>query len=101
MEKAHIDVDPNLKAGVENILSELDLTASDAVNLFFKQIMSIGGLPEMKVSRFDYEAFDGDGEEELYKKLMEGEADIKAGRVKTLEEVSASMMAVINKYKRV
>ena len=45
----HVDIDPNLKADVEFILSRLGLTPSDAANLFFRQIVLIGGLPEMKV----------------------------------------------------
>jgi len=38
---------------------------------------------------------------ELYEKLAEGEDDLKAGRIKTLDEVSALMKVAINKHEKV
>jgi DNA-damage-inducible protein J len=38
-------IDPELKAVVENILSELGMTTSEAINIFFKQVALQKGLP--------------------------------------------------------
>ena len=47
-------IDPDLKANVEDILSRVGLTSSDAVNLFFKQVELTGGLPfEVKIPRYN------------------------------------------------
>ena len=46
----HARMDTALKENVENILSQLGLTSSDAIKLFYKQIELNGGLPfELKV----------------------------------------------------
>lgn len=93
--------DPALTSDVEGILSQLGLTAPEAVNLFFRQIVLTGGLPfELKVPRYDYEDFDEEEEAEVCKKLDEGMADIKAGRVKTFDEIKAMMNAEISKYEK-
>ena len=48
----HARLDPQLKTNVENILSQIGLTPSDAVNLFFRQIELNNGLPfELKIPR--------------------------------------------------
>lgn len=46
----HTRIDCELKNNVENILSQLGMTSSDAIKLFYKQIELNGGLPfELKV----------------------------------------------------
>ena len=46
----HTRMDTALKENVEAILSQLGLTSSDAIKLFYKQIVLNGGLPfELKV----------------------------------------------------
>lgn len=43
-------IDPELKENVERILAELEMTPSDAIKLFYKQVELNGGLPfELKV----------------------------------------------------
>ena len=55
-EVLHARLEPNLKTNVESILSQIGLTSSDAVNLFFKQIELVGGLPfELKIPRYNRE----------------------------------------------
>lgn len=41
----HIRVAPEVKSGVESTLSALGLSVTEAVNLFFHQVMLTGGLP--------------------------------------------------------
>ena len=46
----HTRMDTALKENVEAILSQLGLTSSDAIKLFYKQIVLNGGLPfELKI----------------------------------------------------
>ena len=43
-------IDPALKEAVEDILAQMELTSSDAIKLFYKQVVLHGGLPfELKV----------------------------------------------------
>lgn len=43
-------IDPTLKENVERILAQIDMTPSDAIKLFYKQVELNGGLPfELKV----------------------------------------------------
>ena len=44
-ETLHIRLEPQVKISVENILRTLGLSASDAVNIFFHQILLHEGLP--------------------------------------------------------
>ncbi len=49
-------VDFDLKANVEYILKQLELTPSEAINLFFKQVELTGGLPfSLKVPNYNLE----------------------------------------------
>lgn len=46
----HIRIDTNLKNNAESILAQLNLTPTDAIKLFYKQIELHGGLPfDLKV----------------------------------------------------
>ena len=38
-------IDDTLKSNVENILAQLGLNTSDAINMYFRQIELIGGIP--------------------------------------------------------
>ena len=52
----HARVDESLKRNVEYILSQIGLTSSDAVSLFYKQIELNGGLPfELKIPQYNAE----------------------------------------------
>ena len=44
-ETLHVRLEPNLRASVEDTLHNLGLSASEAVNIFFHQILLHGGLP--------------------------------------------------------
>lgn len=44
-ETLHIRLEPTLRASVEDTLHTLGLSASEAVNIFFHQILLHGGLP--------------------------------------------------------
>ncbi len=41
----HIRVDPNVRQGVDELLSTLGISTAEAVNMFLHQILLRGGLP--------------------------------------------------------
>jgi len=41
----HMRIDPTLKDSVEQLLNQLGLTTTDAINIFLKQVVLTGGLP--------------------------------------------------------
>lgn len=85
-------IDPMLKKQAEDILSALGIPTSNAIDMFFKQIVLKKGLP-FEV-RLPYEKPIGMGvltEEELHAEIEKGYADVQAGRTKPLEQVIADM----------
>lgn len=41
----YVRIEPNIKEEAENILNELGLSSSSAINMFYKQIILRNGLP--------------------------------------------------------
>ena len=53
-ETIHMRVDPILKSNVEQLLNQLGLTTTDAINIFFNQVVLNGGLPfEIKLPQYN------------------------------------------------
>lgn len=85
-------IDPVLKEQAESILSALGIPTSNAIDMFFKQIVLKKGLP-FEV-RLPYEKPVCTGtltEEEMNAELEKGYADIQAGHTKPLEQAIAEM----------
>ncbi|MCL1926785.1 MAG: type II toxin-antitoxin system RelB/DinJ family antitoxin [Syntrophorhabdaceae bacterium] len=52
----NIRIDPETKSGAERLFSSFGITISDAVTIFLRQSLMMGGLPfEMKQPRFNLE----------------------------------------------
>jgi DNA-damage-inducible protein J len=52
----NIRIDPETKAGAEQLFSNFGITVTDAVNIFLRQSLMVGGLPfEMQQPRFNRE----------------------------------------------
>jgi DNA-damage-inducible protein J len=52
----NIRIDPQTKQGAERLFSTFGITISDAVNIFLRQSIMVGGLPfEMKQPRYNAE----------------------------------------------
>ena len=50
----NIRIDPETKSGAERLFSSFGITLTDAVNIFLRQSLMVGGLPfEMKQPRFN------------------------------------------------
>ena len=94
MEKSatlNLRINPSLKADVDIILSRLGIPMSTAVDMFFNQIVLVGGIPfsvtipkppaNLDISQMT--------EQELHAKLQKGYADYQAGRVRNATEAFA------------
>ena len=52
----NIRIDPDTKENAEILFKSFGITVSDAVNIFLRQSLMVGGLPfEMKLSRYNPE----------------------------------------------
>ena len=84
-------IEPDLKEQAENILTALGISASNAITMFYKQIILHNGLPfEVKlpehpldVSRMTAEQLDAE--------LEKGYEDAKAGRTIPMEQAFANV----------
>ena len=75
-----IRIDPQTKKGAEQLFSTFGITISDAVNIFLRQSLMIGGLPfEMKQPRYNAET----------EAAMHEARDIMNGKKKTKSYSSA------------
>ncbi len=85
-------IEPDVKEQAEMILSALGIPASNAINMFYKQIILQRGIPfDMKLP--DSRALDMGQltSEQLDAELEKGYADIAAGRTKPAKEIFDSM----------
>ena len=77
-------IEPEVKEQAESILSALGIPASNAINMFYKQIILQRGLPfEVKIlpaRPIDMSAL---SEEQMNAELEKGYEDMKAGRTKS------------------
>jgi DNA-damage-inducible protein J len=52
----NIRIDPKIKQGAEQLFSTFGITLSDAINIFLRQSLMVGGLPfELKKPRYNAE----------------------------------------------
>ena len=76
-------IEPEVKEQAESILSELGIPASNAINMFYKQIILQRGLPfEVKLPQHPLDV-GAMSEEQFDAELEKGYADVRAGRVVT------------------
>ena len=85
-------IEPEVKEQAEKILSTLGIPASNAINMFYKQIILQKGLPfEVKIPERSPLDFSMLSTEELQEELEKGYADMKAGRTKDSKAVFADI----------
>lgn len=76
-------IEPEVKEQAESILSALGIPASNAINMFYKQIILQRGLPfEVKIPPAGPIDISALSEEQLNAELEKGYADMMAGRTK-------------------
>lgn len=85
-------IDTNLKDNAENILSQLGVSPSSAIQMFYNQIVQKKGMPfELKLPSFKPLAVGAMTIEELDAELQKGVDSIKAGKVYSADEVVATL----------
>lgn len=85
-------IEPEVKEQAESILSALGIPASNAINMFYKQIILNRGLSfEVKIPAARPVNASELGEAQLNAELEKGYADMAAGRIKPAGEVFADI----------
>lgn len=85
-------IEPDVKEQAENILAALGIPASNAVNMFYKQIILQRGLPfEVKLPSVKPVDMSMLSEKELNAELEKGYADMVSGRTKPAKQVFADI----------
>ena len=81
-------IEPELKEQAEAILASLGIPASNAITMFYRQIILQRGLPfEVKLPPSTLPDVSAMSEETLCAELEKRLADIEAGRVKEADQV--------------
>ena len=90
-------IEPEVKEKAESILSALGIPASNAINMFYKQIILQRGLPfDVKIPSSRPVDMSALSEAELNAELEKGYADILAGRTKPAKQAFAEMRKDFN-----
>ena len=85
-------IEPEVKEQAESILSALGIPASDAINVFYKQIILQRGLPfDVKIPSSRPVDMSSLSETELSAELEKGYADMQAGRTKNAKKAFADI----------
>ena len=85
-------VEPDIKEQAEAILSTLGIPASNAINMFYRQIILRQGLPfDVSIPQLRPLSLNNLSEEELDAELEKGYVDIATGRMRPAREVFADL----------
>ena len=85
-------IEPDVKEQAESILSALGIPASNAINMFYKQIILNRGLPfDVKIPTAGSADVPALSEAELNAELEKGYADVTAGRTKPARQAFADI----------
>ena len=84
----YVRIEPDVKEKAESILSALGIPASNAINMFYKQIILNRGLPfEVKIPTASSVNVSELTETELNAELEKGYADMVEGKTKPARQV--------------
>lgn len=85
-------IEPEVKEQAESILSALGIPASNAINIFYKQIILNRGLPfEVKIPSVRSVDMSSLSEEQMNLELEKGYVDMKSARTKSATKVFADI----------
>ena len=85
-------IDSNLKESAENILQQLGISPSSAIQMLYSQIVLTRGLPlDLRLPSRRPTAIGGMSREEVDAELMKGMDSLKSGRAYTADEVDAEL----------
>lgn len=87
-----VRLEPDVKEEAEKILEVLGISASHAINMFYRQIILQHGLPfDVKIPVSRPVATGNISEEELNNELEKGYADMNEGRTRPADQVFADI----------
>lgn len=90
-------IEPDVKEKAESVLSALGIPASNAINMFYKQIILQRGLPfDVKIPSSRLIDMSALSKAELNVELEKGYADIEAGRTRDASAVFADIRKDFN-----
>ena len=85
-------IEPEVKEQAENILAALGIPASNAINMFYKQIILNRGLPfDVKLPSAKPVNVSGLTDAQLNAELEKGYADMNEGRTRPVRQVFADI----------
>ena len=85
-------IEPDVKEQAEEILATLGIPASNAINMFYKQIILQRGLPfEVKIPSTRPVNVNTLSEAEFTEELEKGYADMQVGRTKNVKKAFADI----------
>ncbi|MBD5544917.1 MAG: type II toxin-antitoxin system RelB/DinJ family antitoxin [Lachnospiraceae bacterium] len=85
-------IDTKLKENAENILSQLGISPSSAIQMLYSQIVLTRGLPlDLHLPSAKPTAIDGMSRAEIDAELMKGMDSLKSGKAYTADEVDAEL----------
>lgn len=85
-------IEPELKEQAETILAALGIPASNAITMFYKQIILQRGIPfEIKLPERKPVDMNALSQEQLNTELQKGYDDVLAGRTKPADQVFAAI----------
>lgn len=85
-------IEPDVKEQAEGILSTLGIPASNAINMFYKQIILQRGLPfEVKIPSAQSVDMSALSEEQMNAELEKGYTDVKTGHTKAANKTFADI----------
>ncbi|MBQ3692888.1 MAG: type II toxin-antitoxin system RelB/DinJ family antitoxin [Clostridia bacterium] len=88
----YVRIEPEIKEQAENILSVLGIPASNAINMFYKQIILHRGLPfDVKIPDSKLVDIANLTAAELDEELEKGYCDMTEGKTKPAEKVFADI----------
>ena len=88
----YVRIEPDVKEQPEGILAALGIPASNAINMFYKQIILQRGLPfEVKMPSARPVDVSALSEAQMNAELEKGYADMQAGRTRSAKSVFADI----------
>ena len=85
-------IEPEVKEQAESILETLGIPASNAINMFYKQIILQRGLPfDVKIPKSRLLDISEMTESQMDKELEKGYDDMKTGRIKSAKTTFADI----------
>lgn len=92
----YVRMDAQLKDSAEDILKDLGISASSAVQMFYRQIILRRGLPfDVKLPSSTPVAIGGMRREDLDAEIQKGVDSLKTGKRHSMDEVDRRMAEVL------